>query len=101
MSTTTMSDDIDTTDPTLADFKIGQRVELHPGTNRWMMGDRLGTVTEVNAKAMINEVDICEVTANAEHTPSTCKVIGLLSTSGSNKIFLVSLSMIKPPNRWF
>ena len=45
-----MPDDIDTTDATLDDFKVDQRVELHPGTDRWMMGDRFGTVTEVNAK---------------------------------------------------
>jgi len=44
-------------------------------------------VTEVKAKAIISEVDICEVTARAEQTPSTCKVIGLLSTNGSNNTF--------------
>lgn len=29
---------------TAGDFEGGMRVELHPGTDRWMMGDRFGTV---------------------------------------------------------
>jgi hypothetical protein len=53
-------------------------------------------VTDVRANAMINEVDIWEVTAKAEQTPNTCKVMGLLSTNGSNNTFLVSLSIILP-----
>jgi hypothetical protein len=51
-------------------------------------------VTDVKARAIINEVDICEVTAKAEQTPSTCRVMGLLSTNGSNNTFLVSLSIV-------
>ena len=31
-------------------FRRGQRVELHPGTDRWMMGDRYGTVSAANAR---------------------------------------------------
>ncbi len=51
-------------------------------------------VTAVKAKLMISEVDICEVTAKAEQMPSTCKVIGLLSTKGSSRTFLVSASIV-------
>jgi hypothetical protein len=29
------------------EFKVGQRVELHPATDRWMMGDRFGEVRAV------------------------------------------------------
>ena len=47
-------------------------------------------VTIVNANDIINEVDICEVTASAEQMPSTCSVIGLLLTKGSTNTFLVS-----------
>lgn len=32
------------------DFKKGDRVELHPGTDRWAMGDRYGTVTSTSVK---------------------------------------------------
>lgn len=31
----------------LADFKIGDRVELHPATDAWMSGDRYGEVKEI------------------------------------------------------
>jgi hypothetical protein len=30
-----------------ADFLIGERVELHPATDLWMMGARFGTVIKV------------------------------------------------------
>ncbi len=26
-------------------LQVGSRVELHPATDRWMMGDRYGTIT--------------------------------------------------------
>jgi hypothetical protein len=29
---------------------IGKRVELHPATDRWMMGDRFGTIVKAGAK---------------------------------------------------
>lgn len=29
------------------EFQVGQRVQLHPGTNSWMRGDRYATVTKV------------------------------------------------------
>jgi hypothetical protein len=35
---------------TIDDFMVGQRVQLHPGTDRWMMGDRHGVVMHVNRK---------------------------------------------------
>ena len=47
-------------------------------------------VTKVKASAIISEVDICEVTANAEQIPRTCKVIGLSLTSGAVNTFFVS-----------
>jgi hypothetical protein len=31
----------------LLDFAVGQRVELHPVTSRWMMGDRYATVEKI------------------------------------------------------
>ena len=34
-------------------FVKGQRVELHPGTDRWMMGDRYGVVTAPSIKGMV------------------------------------------------
>ena len=36
--------------------KVGQRVELHPGTDRWMRGDRYGVVTGVYGDAGLIEV---------------------------------------------
>jgi len=31
----------------LTDFEVGQRVQLHPVTSRWMMGDRYATVEKI------------------------------------------------------
>jgi hypothetical protein len=35
---------------TLADFKVGQRIELHPATNLWMAGARYGTMVRLGRK---------------------------------------------------
>lgn len=32
------------------DYVKGQRVQLHPATDRWMMGDRFGTVQHIGRK---------------------------------------------------
>jgi hypothetical protein len=37
----------DQTNLLLSDFKIKDRVELHPATDAWMMGDRYGTVEKI------------------------------------------------------
>lgn len=34
----------------LASFTIGQRVQTHPATDRWMMGDRYGNVVKIGRK---------------------------------------------------
>ena len=34
----------------LASFTIGQRVQTHPATDRYMMGDRYGSVAKVGRK---------------------------------------------------
>jgi len=31
-------------------FKRGDRVQLHPATDRWMMGDRFGEVVQVSLR---------------------------------------------------
>lgn len=35
---------------TINDFKVGQRVQLHPATDRWMRGDRWGVVYKLGRK---------------------------------------------------
>jgi hypothetical protein len=35
---------------TLRDLKVGQRVQLHPATDRWMRGDRWGVVYKLGRK---------------------------------------------------
>ena len=32
---------------TIRTFRVGDRVELHPATDAWMMGDRYGVVVKV------------------------------------------------------
>jgi len=34
----------------MVEFADGQRVELHPGTDQWMMGDRFGSVVRTAKK---------------------------------------------------
>lgn len=35
----------------MADYRIGRRVELHPATDRWMRGDRYGTIVGVSKRS--------------------------------------------------
>jgi len=44
-------------DHELHHFEVGYRVELHPATDRWMMGDRYGTVTKVDRKVLTVKMD--------------------------------------------
>jgi hypothetical protein len=41
-------------------FVVGNRVELHPATNRWMMGDRYGTIVHVGRKLVHVKMDKSE-----------------------------------------
>lgn len=38
-------------------FRGGDRVELHPGTDAWAMGDRYGTVAHVGRKNLHVRMD--------------------------------------------
>jgi hypothetical protein len=40
-----------------ADFRAGDRVELHPGCDLWMRGARFGTVTKVGRKFVTVKMD--------------------------------------------
>lgn len=42
---------------TVADFKVGQRVELHPCTDAWMFGDRFGEVVALGWVAVHVKMD--------------------------------------------
>lgn len=35
----------------MKDYRIGKRCQLHPATDRWMMGDRYGVITKVSKKS--------------------------------------------------
>lgn len=41
-----------------ADFKKGQRVQLHPGTDDWMRGDRYGDVVKIGTKLVSVKLDV-------------------------------------------
>ena len=38
-------------------FAKGERVELHPATDAWMMGDRFGNVTHIGRKLVHVKMD--------------------------------------------
>ncbi len=54
-------------------------------------------VTSVTAMAITKDVSSLTVTASALHRPSTCNVIGLVLSSGSNRIFFGDGSPIRMP----
>jgi len=41
----------------IQDFNVGMRVELHPATDQWMMGDRFGDVVKVGRKLVHVKMD--------------------------------------------
>ncbi len=41
----------------ISDFSIGTRIEIHPATNRWMMGDRYGEVKTIGRKVLQVQMD--------------------------------------------
>jgi hypothetical protein len=43
---------------TLADFKVGDRIQMHPGTDQWMMGARYGNVTRIGKHAVQVKLDL-------------------------------------------
>jgi len=36
------------------EFPEGRRIQLHPGTDQWMMGDRFGEVRKVDAEGRVH-----------------------------------------------
>jgi hypothetical protein len=45
---------------TINDFKIDDRVEIHPALDRWMRGDRCGTVEHIGSKLLRVRMDVSE-----------------------------------------
>ena len=41
-------------------FKVGERVQLHPATDAWMMGDRYGEVIKVGTRRIHIKMDRSE-----------------------------------------
>lgn len=41
----------------LSEFKVGDRVQLHPVTDAWMRGDRYGTVTAIGRYSVSVKLD--------------------------------------------
>ena len=39
-------------------YRQGQRVQLHPGTDRWMMGDRYGIVIKMGRRLVHVKLDV-------------------------------------------
>ncbi len=40
-----------------SEFRIGQRVEVHPASDAWMSGDRYATVTRVGKSIVFARMD--------------------------------------------
>jgi hypothetical protein len=39
------------------DFRVGERVQLHPATDRWMRGQRYGTVAHIGRNIVYVNID--------------------------------------------
>ncbi len=46
------------------DFRIGERVQMHPGTDLWMRGARFGTVTMIRRKYVSVKLDALRMPVN-------------------------------------
>jgi hypothetical protein len=44
-------------DAKLSDFRVGQRVELHPATDLWMRGARFGDIVKIGRKLLTVKLD--------------------------------------------
>lgn len=44
-------------EPKLRDFRVGDRVELHPATDMWMRGARYGEVKRIGRKLLTVRLD--------------------------------------------
>jgi hypothetical protein len=44
-------------------FIVGNRVQLHPASDRWMRGDRYGTVVHVGRKLVHIKMDVSQQVA--------------------------------------
>lgn len=42
----------------LNDFRRRMRIELHPATDRWMRGDRCGTIVGIGRKLLKVQMDV-------------------------------------------
>jgi hypothetical protein len=52
-----------------AEFPEGRRVQLHPATDRWMMGDRYGVVRKVDAECRVHvKLDVSKKTLKFKPT---------------------------------
>ena len=52
----------------IEDYRVGDRVELHPGTDAWMMGMRFGNVVKVGRKLIHIKMDVTGRTLRAAPT---------------------------------
>lgn len=41
-----------------SEFRVGARVQIHPGTDTWMRGDRFGTVAGTRPKHVLVKMDV-------------------------------------------
>jgi hypothetical protein len=48
-----MADNFDS----VTQFRVGDRVQLHPATDAWMMGDRYGTVIKIGRQLLHVRMD--------------------------------------------
>jgi hypothetical protein len=61
MASTVMNSEIDTFKE---NYKIGDRVELHPATDLWMRGERYGEITGIGTKYARIKLDKSEKTVS-------------------------------------
>jgi hypothetical protein len=41
----------------MADYALGDRVEIHPACDAWMMGDRFGTIVKIGRQYLHVKMD--------------------------------------------
>lgn len=51
---------------TIDNFKVGDRVEIHPALDRWMQGDRCGEVVKITPHQIHVKMDVSQQTITGE-----------------------------------
>jgi len=60
----------------LGSYRVGDRVQTHPATDRWMMGDRFGQISGITSRTMHVRLDRSGQTIRIPHADVDSLLLG-------------------------